>query len=377
MVALRKARRLSHKILENHTAVLNWAIRRIRRALPRIPQCPSVIYLAVNNQCNYFCRFCDVGRANRERRRISSDFVNNLLTKDIVPLQTWKALIDDVSKFKPLIAITSTEPLLYPKIFELIDYIHSKGMEVWITTNGSLLPYMAPKLLEAKLDRLFVSIDGPPETHDKLRGVKGAFNHAMEGIKYMMDSRSWKKPYISLNYVICDQNYSQLTETIKFVRRDEITFSHLNFVTRDMAYLQCLLTPYPATPTSISEIQLDRININILNQQCEELRKLNGEPIININISPDLDREGLERHYKRPLQPHRYMTTCRAMTNVGQILADGSVTVSTRCPSTIRFGNITEKPFTEIWRGESFRSFRKYMSEIKLMPVCMRCCGAL
>ena len=197
----------------------------------------------------------------------------------------------------------------------------------------------------------------------------------MDGIDFIMNNRSGKTPYVSISCTICDLNYNRLVEMLKHVRCDEIVFSHLNFVTDEMAEAQNARTPYKATSTSNSRVQLETIDVDALNRECNELRKTTRTPVIR--IGPDLDRNGLETHYRRHLEPLKHMNTCHAMTQVGQILADGSVTVSTRCLSTIRFGKITEKPFTEIWRGKQFEDFREYMRKVKLMPACMRCCGAL
>jgi len=375
LTVLEEAWRARRKIMRDPSVPIRYASRQIRKRLPGPTPWPSIVYVGVNNRCNYFCEFCDIGRANLERKRIHSDFVYNLMTPEMAPFDAWKALVDDVSVFKPIIAVTTAEPLLYPRLLELIDHVHSRGMEIWVTTNGFLLPEMAPKLIEHKLDRLQVSIDGPPEIHDKIRGVKGGFQKAIDGIDFIMKSRSGKAPYVSLNFTICDLNFDRLVETLDAVRSDEIVFSHLNFVTEEMADAQNAASPFKATSTSISRVQLESIDLDALDRQCAQLRRLNREG--TVRISPDLDRRGLDLHYRKHMQPHRHMRTCNAMTQVGQILADGSVTVSTRCLSTVRLGNVTERRFTEIWRGKEFDDFRAYMRKVKLMPACMRCCGAL
>jgi MoaA/NifB/PqqE/SkfB family radical SAM enzyme len=71
----------------------------------------------------------------------------------------------------------------------LSNYIrHAKinGFLVKLDTNGLLLDETKVKeLKKSGIDRIGVSIDSPYETvHDKLRGVNGIFNKAMEGIKY-------------------------------------------------------------------------------------------------------------------------------------------------------------------------------------------------
>jgi len=341
----------------------------------RVPW-PSVIYVSVNNRCNYFCEFCDIGLANLEKRRINSDFVHNLMTEEVLPFDVWKRFLDDVSKFKPIIAITTTEPSLYRHLIDMINYAHSLGMQVWVTTNGYLLPQLADKLLGAELDRLQVSIDGPAEVHNKIRGIHDGFERAMQGIDKIMGKRQNGKPYVSINTVVCDLNFNRLVDTMNSVRGDEITFSHLNFVSEEMAELQNrFYRPYIGTPTSLSRVRLSAIDLDVLHDQMEQLRKHQGKP--KVFISPDLDRDGLEVHYRRHMTPHPYMHTCRAMTTCGQILADGSVTISTRCLSTVRLGNIKSTPFSKIWRGEQFKAFRAYMNDVGLMPACMRCCGAL
>jgi len=374
-VSFKRAWRARFKIARNPAILTRYLAKTTRKYLTRSLLWPSIVYIGVNNRCNYFCEFCDIGRANLERKRVHSDFVYNLWTSEMASFETWKAVIDDVSKFKPVIAVTTAEPLLYDRLFDLVDYVHSKGMEIWVTTNGYLLPTYAERMLEQQLDRLQVSIDGPPEIHDKIRGVNGAFQRAMSGIESIMSRRSARKPYVSINYTIGDLNYDRLVETLNLVRCDEMTFTHLNFVTDDMANEQNRITPFRATSTSISRVQLDMIDLDILHDQCVQLRSGKWEPIVS--IVPDLDREGLTVHYRRPLEPHKHMRTCNAMTKVGQILADGSVTVSTRCLSTIRLGKVTERSFSEIWHGEEFEKFRLYMRAAKLMPACMRCCGAL
>ncbi len=40
-------------------------------------------------------------------------------------------------------------------------------------------------------------------------------------------------------------------------------------------------------------------------------------------------------------------------------------------------GNVKENTITELWNSESYRIFRKSLSEEGLMPVCTRCCGLM
>ena len=67
------------------------------------------------------------------------------------------------------------EPFLYPDLLPLITYMKSKGFVVSVVTNGTKVAKLAKELVEVGLDVLLVSVDGPRDTHDNIRGYKGAF----------------------------------------------------------------------------------------------------------------------------------------------------------------------------------------------------------
>lgn len=116
------------------------------------------------------------------------------MTRDQLDLEVWKRLVDDVAHFKPLIAVTSTEPLLYEQLLDLIDHCHSKGLRVQVTTNGFLLEKFVGSFLEKRLDVLAVSIDGPSEVHNRIRGVGGAFEKSRGGCQSNNESKKRDNP---------------------------------------------------------------------------------------------------------------------------------------------------------------------------------------
>jgi MoaA/NifB/PqqE/SkfB family radical SAM enzyme len=75
---------------------------------------------------------------------------------------------------------TGGEPLLRTDIKELIDYLKDFGIAVTLTTNGTLLK---EKIKEVKnVDYLVVSLDGPKEINDEVRG-NGVFDKVVEGVR--------------------------------------------------------------------------------------------------------------------------------------------------------------------------------------------------
>ncbi|MDI6891747.1 MAG: 12,18-didecarboxysiroheme deacetylase [Actinomycetota bacterium] len=99
--------------------------------------------------------------------------------------QEGKALVDDLADFgAPVILFSGGEPLMREDIFKLASYARKKGLRAVISTNGTLItPEVARRLREIELSYVGISLDGMREVNDKFRGVKGAFDTALDGIR--------------------------------------------------------------------------------------------------------------------------------------------------------------------------------------------------
>lgn len=131
----------------------------------------------VTRSCNLNCVHC---RAAAER----GPYENELSTNEC------RAFVDAVAEFsRPVIIFTGGEPLLRPDLFEVAAYASRKELRAVMAVNGTLLNAGAVK--EAKragIQRVSISLDGArPETQDAFRGVAGAFEGAVEGIRYLKE----------------------------------------------------------------------------------------------------------------------------------------------------------------------------------------------
>jgi len=95
-----------------------------------------------------------------------------------------KAFLDDLAEMRiPILLFSGGEPLMRKDLFELATYVTSKGIMISLSTNGTLISEEnAEKLKKTNFSYIGVSIDGLPETNDKFRGVRGAFERAFQGL---------------------------------------------------------------------------------------------------------------------------------------------------------------------------------------------------
>ena len=77
--------------------------------------------------------------------------------------------------------------MLHPNWFEIVQLAQKYGFYVNMTTNGTLVEKYWEKIVESAIDSLSFSIDGLEETHDKIRGQKGAFVKTFKALKRIIE----------------------------------------------------------------------------------------------------------------------------------------------------------------------------------------------
>lgn len=128
---------------------------------------PISIVWEITNNCNFKCPHC---RAYQEitadDENIENKIVEEIIKNDILTVN-----------------ISGGEPLLNPRIFDIIKRLTDANVYVGISTNGWLYKEKREKLLKAGLKFIQVSLDGEKELHEKFRGVEGSFDRAVETLK--------------------------------------------------------------------------------------------------------------------------------------------------------------------------------------------------
>lgn len=131
-----------------------------------------------------------------------------------------KAVLDDLSDFGvPSVLFSGGEPLMRPDLFELAGYAAGKGLRTVISTNGTLITNdLAKKIKKNKVSYVGISLDGIGEINDKFRGVAGAFDKAVQGIKNCRDAGV----RIGLRLTLTKRNVRDLEHLFEFFEAENI-----------------------------------------------------------------------------------------------------------------------------------------------------------
>src|ERR1700730_16058616 len=148
---------------------------------------PTFVQLRVTNLCNLRCKMCgqwgDTGifrsqssSATATDGALERQRIQELIgAKRQLALRDYVRLLDELAPARPIISLFGGEPFLYPDILPLIGEIKRRGLTCTVITNGGRLEALARELVESGIDSIAVSIDGPPEVHDRIRGSSGTF----------------------------------------------------------------------------------------------------------------------------------------------------------------------------------------------------------
>lgn len=137
---------------------------------------PSTVFWDITGECNLRCVHC----YNLEGKQQE----NELSTEEI------KRALEEMSAFGVRgLSFSGGEPFLRKDMLEIVHHASKLGFDsVGVSTNGILLDRDIVRQLTAVNLNVQVSIDGDEaQLHDMARGVKGAFEGAVRGIKLLLE----------------------------------------------------------------------------------------------------------------------------------------------------------------------------------------------
>lgn len=131
-----------------------------------------VIMWNITRECNLSCQHCYMDARTQH--------------PDEWTLEEGFKFIDEMADLEmPMLIVTGGEPLMSENFFKFAHHALRRGVRMVVSTNGTLITKQkAIAMRVAKIKYVGVSLDAATaEKHDKFRGVKGAFDAAITGIK--------------------------------------------------------------------------------------------------------------------------------------------------------------------------------------------------
>ncbi|MFN3476720.1 MAG: radical SAM protein [Candidatus Methylomirabilales bacterium] len=177
---------------------------------------PGVCNIAITNACNARCDFCNYA--------YDKPFVQQ---KAMVGFQELCEAIDVLyERGIRYLTFSGGEPLLHPRLKEMVAYAVGKGMRPSICTNGFLLtPRMIRDLKESGLKTLIISIDAASaKEHEENRGLPGVCARIKEANGELKRLSIKTVASVTINRLI--KEYARLLLFLKELGFETATFSY-------------------------------------------------------------------------------------------------------------------------------------------------------
>jgi len=141
----------------------------IRQKLKGRKQYPLVLMLEPLFRCNLACAGCG-----------KIQYPGHVLKMDLTPEECFRA-VDECEA--PTVAIPGGEPLLHPKIGEIVEGLVARRKYIYLCTNALLLQQKIEIFKPSKYLTFSVHVDGQREHHDFSVCLEGGYEKAIEGIR--------------------------------------------------------------------------------------------------------------------------------------------------------------------------------------------------
>jgi MoaA/NifB/PqqE/SkfB family radical SAM enzyme len=123
----------------------------------------NYIFLELTNFCNFQCAFCPIEKSTRKKGAMSYEFAVRMIDKIV----SEHFSVD----LRYIQLHLLGEPMLHPRIFDIIQYCEDKSITVYLMTNGSLLtPNNLKTIWDSNLTHLGISYMTPTEETFFCRG---------------------------------------------------------------------------------------------------------------------------------------------------------------------------------------------------------------
>jgi MoaA/NifB/PqqE/SkfB family radical SAM enzyme len=160
-----------------------------------------VLILYPHNRCNCRCVMCDIWKTDSTQEISAAELERHS---------------DDIARLRvEWVVFSGGEPLMHSDLFRLCRFLRERRIRTTLLSTGLLIERYADQIIEF-LDDVIVSLDGPPEIHDAIRRVPGAFDRLAAGVARLHQ----RKPdfAVAARCTVQSRNCAQLRATVEAAR---------------------------------------------------------------------------------------------------------------------------------------------------------------
>jgi len=290
--------------------------------------------------CNMNCMHCGSSAGKKRTNELTTQESLNLC-EDLKKLGTG------------LVTLMGGEPFLRKDWYIIAKKIKELGMDLTFITNGlAINKEIVNQLKELDPYAVAISLDGAiPETHDSIRGYKGAYNKVIASLELL------KKAEISTS-IITTLHKKNVKELPKI--RDLI-------LNKRIAWQIQMAGPTGRFPKELVLSKEEFYSVSMFISSSRNQYSLKELPIMGAH------NFGYHSHVLGPIMISPAWKGCQAgITNIG-IQSNGGIKACLSMPDDFIEDNIRDRSLSEIWNDPDFAAFNRKFKKEELKGICKNC----
>lgn len=321
---------------------------------------PFFVSVDLTRRCNLSCLHC---RYHSCLSEFPSPVAGKISDMDPGILKNLLRELQEIGT-REIIFAGEGDPLLYPHFLEAVASAKAAGLYLNVITNGTLLTRdIVGKLIDMKLDLLTVSLwaSSKEEYAQLYPGTRpDFFDKVIESLKLVTDLKAQRKsslPALRLHRPISRDNFSTLETAL-----EQALGGGCN---------QLTVAPVHSLKGDVSSYKLSAEEEGVVCASLGRIKSALYKRGMHNNINVALQLYGIGENVWDALP-------CYVGWVHSRVRVDGTVYPCGRCD--LPLGNLSERSFSRIWSGESYRRFRRASSTRKGLEgmsdrcVCGYCC---
>jgi Fe-coproporphyrin III synthase len=310
-----------------------------------------ILILYPHSRCNCRCVMCDIWKTTDAQEITVADLDRHAADFESLGVR-W-------------VVFSGGEPLMHSDLFRLCARLRPLGVRLTILSTGLLLEKQAQAIVES-LDEVIVSLDGPPEVHDRIRRVPQAFDRMRGGVRalHQLDPDF----AVAARCTVQNQNHTNLVAAVEAARA--MGLRSISFLAADLtssAFNRAEGWPVERQ----AEVGLNAGEIAALDRELEALIARNTDGFI-------LERPEKLRRIAHHFRAHLGMEEpvaprCNAPWVSAVVESDGTVRP---CFFHAPIGSVANESLSQVLNGPQAVGFRQSLN-VAGNPICRRCVCSL
>lgn len=323
--------------------------------------CRNVVFELTYN-CNLDCKMCSYKNEIKHAKIRGSDF--EPLTKDEII-----NLLHEFPKHSNVF-FTGGEIFVKKGIMDILE-VAAKLHRVSLATNGTLFTdEIAAKLVGWGVKSIGLSLDGPRDIHNKIRGDSESYDKLISAIKAI--NRYKKKlgaqiPWLTINGVILKENLAGLHKNLEVAASLNINACTFQVIDYSLNRSGWRLSNEINTAEKIIQ-QVEPIDREILMSELERLVAMGKKLNMPVSFAPPLTLGEVVDYYNNKFNANNWH--CLEPWSTMRISPYGDVFPCLN----FKIGNVREQKPAVLWNSPNYRKFRRQLGRLTLFDSCTGCC---